>query len=126
MNAQEIFLSANALCLTFIGLAYLASPNFLLKFYKLEAKSAGMDNMLSSAYGGLSIGLAALLGLGAYDPARTADALIFTGLIMSGFALGRISSLIRRGSPGALINGLLAFEIVDTGLAVALYFQAFA
>lgn len=115
-----LFLGANALTIGLIGLGYLWSPNRLLARYELETGGPAMDNMLRSAYGGLFVGMAAILALGALVPSRTRDALWFTLLFMGGFAVGRIVSLVRVGSPGRNVNALLGYEVVSTAIASGL------
>ena len=119
----ELFLGANALAIGLIGLGYLWNPNRLLARSELETGSAAMDSMLRSAYGGLFVGMAAIFALGALVPSRTSDALLFTLLFMGGFALGRVVSLVRVGSPGRAVNALLGYEVVATVVAAGLYTQ---
>ncbi len=84
---------------------------------------AGLVNMLRGSYGGLFAGMAAIFACGALMPERTADVLLFTLLFMGGIAGGRIVSILRRGSPGLAINGLLGYELVAAAIAAGLYAQ---
>ena len=118
-----LFLGANALAIGLIGLGYLWSPNRLLARYALETGTPAMDSMLRSAYGGVFLGMAAIFALGALVPSRTGDGLLFTLLFMGGFALGRIVSLVRVGSPGRAVNALLGYEVVASAVAAGLYLQ---
>lgn len=121
MMFARAFLGFNAVAVGLIGLGYLYDPNVLLARYKLEAGSVGMDNMLRSAYGGLFVAMAVILACGALIPGRTSDALLFTILFMGGFSLGRIASIVRLGSPGRAVNGLLYYELTALVLAVVLH-----
>ena len=121
MTVAEVFLGVNALGVGGVGVSYLYDPNLLLARYGLEAKSASMDNMLRGAYGGLFVGMAAIFACGALVPTRTADALLFTVLFMGGFLVGRVVSVARVGAPSRGIYGLLAYEVVTSLAAGALY-----
>lgn len=121
MTMATVFLGFNAVAIGLIGLGYLYNPNLLLARYGLETGSAAMDNMLRGAYGGLFVGVAAAFAYGAFVPARTTDALLLTLLFMGGFALGRGVSIVRVGSPGRLVSGLLGYEIITSILSAILY-----
>lgn len=120
----RIYLALNAVMIGLIGLAYLYDPNLLLANYGLETGTAAMDNMLRAAYGGLSIGVAALMAIGFLRPQRRSDALAFTALYMGTLALGRAASLMGAGMPGPSVMMLFYYEIAAAVIGVALYRHA--
>lgn len=119
----QIFLLLNAVAIGLIGLGYLYDPNLLLARYGLETGGIGMDNMLRAAYGGVSIGLAALFLTGVLRPARRRDALGLVTVIMGSFAVGRVASLLMAGSPPSSIMGLFYYECAATLIGLFLYWR---
>ncbi len=119
-----VYLVFNAIGIGLIGLLYLYDPNLLLARYDLQAGSAGMDNMLRSAYGGVFVGAAVIFLIGALQPARRRDAVGFTAIFMTGAAIGRLMSIAAVGSPPATILPLLGFECAAAVIGFALYFRA--
>ncbi|MCR9194738.1 MAG: DUF4345 domain-containing protein [Hyphomonas sp.] len=119
----RFFLGLMALSIGSIGLLYLCDPNLLLARYDLMAGSAGMDNMLRSAYGGLFLTCSLVFLLGVFSEARRRDALAFVAIFMTGAAIGRIASILAVGSPPSTIMPLLYFEIAATAIALVLYFR---
>lgn len=119
----RFFLGLMALSIGSIGLLYLYDPNLLLARYDLMAGSAGMDNMLRSAYGGLFLTCSLVFLLGVFSEARRRDALAFVAIFMTGAAIGRIASILAVGSPPSTIMPLLYFEIAATAIALVLYFR---
>lgn len=120
----RLYLAFNAIGIGLIGLAYLYDPNMLLALYGLEAGSAGMDNMLRAAYGGVFAASALVFSIGIFQPARRRDAVGFTVLFMTGAAIGRLASIIAAGAPPAMILSLLAFECVSAAIGFALYVRS--
>lgn len=116
----RLFLAFNAIAIGSIGLLYMIDPNILLGRYDLQAGSAGMDNMLRSAYGGVFLISAAVFALGVFQPNRRRDALAFLALFMAGAAIGRGVSVIAAGPPPDAILPLLYFEVVVCALALVL------
>ncbi|MEM9670213.1 MAG: DUF4345 domain-containing protein [Pseudomonadota bacterium] len=117
---SRVFLGFSALAIGMIGLLYLYDPNLLLARYGLEAGSAGMDNMLRSAYGGIFVGAALLFALGALKQTRQRDSMIFLAIFMSGAAIGRIASILSVGSPPETILPLLYYECATVVIALVL------
>lgn len=120
---SRLFLGFIALSIGSIGILYLYDPNLLLARYDLATGSAGMDNMLRSAYGGLFLTCSMVFLLGVFVEARRRDSLAFVAIFMTGAAIGRIASILAVGSPPATIMPLLYFEIAATLIAFALYFR---
>ncbi|UTW55421.1 DUF4345 domain-containing protein [Kordiimonas sp. SCSIO 12610] len=108
----SVVLIINSVVMGLIGLAYLYDPDLLLGNYGLTASDPSMDNMLRASYGGVSLVLAALWGWGGVKAHRRLDMLALLSLVMGGFALGRIASLIQAGPPQETIYSLLGYEIV--------------
>ena len=121
---SRIFLGLNAIAIGSIGVLYLIDPNLLLARYDLEAGSAGMDNMLRSAYGGVFLISAGVFLLGVFSQHRRRDSLAFVALFMTGAALGRLASLLGVGMPPASIMPLLYYECLVAALAIGLYLRS--
>lgn len=117
----RLYLAFNAIGIGLIGLLYLYDPNMLLARYGLETGSAGMDNMLRAAYGGVFAAAAFVFSIGIFQPARRRDAVGFTALFMTGAAIGRIASIAAVGMPPATIMPLLGFECVSALIGIVLY-----
>lgn len=117
----RIFLGLIAFSIGMVGVLYLYDPNLLLARYNLATGSAGMDNMLRSAYGGLFLTSSMIFGLGVFVEGRRRDALAFVTIFMTGAALGRMASILAVGPPPSAIMPLLYFEIAATLIAVTLY-----
>ncbi|MEL6829362.1 MAG: DUF4345 family protein [Pseudomonadota bacterium] len=77
---SRLLLAFNVLVIGLIGLLYLCEPNLLLARYGLETETAGMDNMLRSAYGGIFLVSALIFATEIVLQARRRDALAFLTL----------------------------------------------
>ncbi len=118
---SRIYLLFNAVGIGAIGLLYLYDPNLLLARYSLETGSAGMDNMVRSAYGGVYLACAFVFLLGALQIKRRRDAVGFSALFMTGAAIGRVASIGAAGAPPATIMPLLYFEIGAALIGIILF-----
>lgn len=119
----RIFLGFNAIVIGLIGLAYLYDPNLLLARYGLETGGAAMDNMLRAVYGGLFVGIAALLALGVVKADRLRDMLGLATIFFASQAIGRIASVALAGSPASTVLGLLYYELAATAIGLLLFLK---
>ena len=98
--------------LALIGIAYCLDPNLLLSRYEISVAGVSEDNMYRGAYGGLFITLGMAIGYGFFSAQFRQTATLIALVFMSGFAIGRVASIVSLGTPHEQIVGLLVFEIV--------------
>lgn len=120
MNLKLVVLISASLGLGVIGVGYLVSPQTMYGLYGIDLDSVNEANMVRGAYGGLFLGFAVLLFLGARRADLATPALVALLTFMAGFALGRIVSVVVDGMPSPLILLLIAFEVVYCALAASL------
>ena len=117
MKLKAIALLSASLGIGVIGLGYLFSPQMMYGLYGIGLETVNEANMVRSAYGGLFLGFAVLFFLGARRDQLATPALVALLTFMSGFALGRIVSVLVDGVPAPLILLLIVFEITYAALA---------
>ncbi len=104
--------------LTFLGLGvvFLSNPTLLSKVdIELNTPTALAD--VRADYGGCIFGLGCFLGWCAIRESRIRTGLLCTGLVFTGYALGRLVSLMIDGQPKNVIFYLLAIEAAGALLA---------
>jgi hypothetical protein len=69
--------------------------------------------------GGAFVGIAALFLLGLFREHLRAFSLLSVAVLFSGFAFGRLVSIVLDGVPAGMFLGILAFELIFAGLALA-------
>ena len=111
MNFKKLLLISASLGIGSIGIGYLISPVFMYGFYDIEILSTNEFNMVRGAYGGLFLSFSVLFFIGAFNEKISTLSLVSLFVFMSGFALGRITSIVIDGAPGIFITGLLLCEI---------------
>ncbi len=115
-SAHRYLLLILGLSLAVIGLAYCIDPNLLLARYELAAESSSEDNMYRGAYGGLFLTLGTAIAFGFLSASFRQPATLIALLFMSGFALGRIASIIAVGMPHGQIMNLLVVELLSSAM----------
>jgi hypothetical protein len=114
-RAARWVLAASALPFGGIGAAFLGWPHEMARHLELEITGATGTTDLRAVYGGLQIGIAVLLLLGAARSALTRCALATAVAGFAGLAAARVAGLAVDGGEQALNHLLLAGELV--GLA---------
>lgn len=120
MNLKNTVLLTASCGIGGIGLAYLIAPQFMYGLYGVGIESVNASNMVRGAYGGLFVAFSGLFALGVVRPGLANPALVGLLTFMSGFALGRLVSIVVDGLPSLLVLGLLALELCYSLLAAAL------
>ena len=111
MNFKKILLISASLGIGVIGVGYLISPELMYGLYDIEINSINEFNMVRAAYGGLFLSFSVIFFIGAINEKISLLSLVSLFAFMSGFALGRITSIIIDGAPSILIFGLLLCEL---------------
>ena len=120
-TAIEIaLLLLSGLALVAVGLTGLVSPDSLFDPLGVALTSVAGRNEVRAAYGGMHLGLGALLLSSAWRPAQRRAGLWLVAAFMGGLALGRFSSLLLDGAPGAFVVRLWIPEALAGIAAVVL------
>lgn len=100
------------------GFLYLVMPQMMLDAASIQLVSVNDHHLVRAAYGGGFLGIAALFGMGAVYPAYERASLMAIAFLLSGFAIGRLYSLVFDGAPAVLFVGVLFAEVLFAALAV--------
>lgn len=103
-----------------IGVAGLVAPAWLMGFVGIEPTGPSALNEIRAAYGGQLLGLAVVMGLGAWHAERRRWALGLFVLAVSGMVLARAVSVAIDGTPNAVAWGLGALELAGAVSGAAL------
>ena len=101
-----------------VGALHLLAPRMMMEAPGIALTSANHLHVIRAAYGGAYLGIGALFLLGVAAPSQQTASLRAVALIFSGFAFGRLVSIVADGVPVPLYLGVLAFEIVFAALAM--------
>lgn len=113
---NRILLSVSGVILLLVGAATLLQPH---AFFATEGIVLGNDPGLLSeirAPGGLLIGCAVLILLGAFQQVITQTPLMLAALVYGSFGLSRLLSTVLDGVPSSSLMGATAVELVIGGL----------
>jgi hypothetical protein len=99
------------------GLAFLVAPE-LLRFVDLAPGTAAARSDVRAVYGGLELGVAALLGACAHRPEWLRFGLVAQALAFGGLVLGRLVSLALDGAPTPIAVALGLAEALGAILAL--------
>lgn len=113
-------LCLSGLALLAVGLTGLVSPESLFDPLGVALTSVAGRNEVRAAYGGMHLGVGALLLWAAWCPAQRRAGLWLVAAFMGGLALGRFSSLLFDGAPGAFVVRLWLPEALAGIAAVVL------
>ncbi len=111
MKFNKVLLISASLGIGVVGLGYLISPQFMYGLYNIDITSTNQFNMVRGAYSGLFLSFSLLFFVGAINEKIEFPAMVSLFVFMSGFAIGRITSVVLEGMPGFRIIGLLLFEL---------------
>ena len=115
--AKFTLFGAGAMMLV-IGALNLLAPQMMMDAPQIKLTSTNHFHVIRAAYGGAYLGIAALFLLGLFRAEHLRTSLLSVALLFSGFAFGRIVSIVADGLPVALYLAVLAFEITFATLAV--------
>jgi hypothetical protein len=101
-----------------VGALHLLAPQMMMSEPGIALTSPNHFHVIRAAYGGAYLGMSALFLLGALRPQFRRGSLLAVAILFSGFALGRLVSLLLDGRPVALYLGVLAAEVTFGVLAV--------
>lgn len=102
-----------------IGLALVIAPEGILKNVDVQFETPTARSDIRADYGGCVLGITCFLAICGMT-GRVKSGLLCVGLILLGYASGRLYSLAVDGTPKSIIYYLLAFELVTGTLAVYL------
>lgn len=113
------FTTLGAAIMMFIpGVLYLFSPQLMLNAPEIKLATANEFHVFRAAYGGGFLGMAALFGVGVWSSRAQYTSLLAIALILPGFILGRVYSILIDGWPTPLFVGVLFAELFFSVLAV--------
>lgn len=103
------------------GILYRVAPQFMLDVPAIRLQSVNDHHLVRAAYGGGFRGIASPFALGAFRPKFEESSLLAVVLLLFGFAIGRIYSIVVDGVPHVFFLGVLAAELsFATSAALAL------
>jgi hypothetical protein len=100
-----------------VGGLHLVAPQMMMTEPGIALTSTNHFHVIRAAYGGAYLGMAALFLLGAICAAYQSTSLLAVAILFSGFALGRLVSIVVDGMPVPLYLGVMAAEIFFASLA---------
>lgn len=101
-----------------VGALHLFAPQMMMKEPGIDLTTINHLHIIRAAYGGAYLGIATLFLLGAINPGFSRFSLLAIAILFSGFALGRVFSIVVDGLPAPLYLGVLFAEVLFTVLAV--------
>jgi hypothetical protein len=117
MRLARVSLWLAAIAFAGAGIAFLAAPS-LLHLVDIAPGTATARSDARAMFGGLELGIAALLGLCARRPETLHIGLVAQALAFGGLVLGRLVSLAADGVPARITFGLWAAESLGAALAI--------
>jgi hypothetical protein len=115
----KLTLFGAGLMMLVVGALHLVAPQMMMATPGVELPTVNHRHVIRAAYGGAYLGIAALFLVGVLRPAYERTSLLAVAFLFSGFAFGRLFSIAADGLPVPLYLGVMAFEMVFAGLAVA-------
>lgn len=94
-----------------VGLLHLLAPQMMMREPAIELSTVNHLHVVRAAYGGAYLGIAGLFLAGALRRIDSRAALTAVLMIFTGFALGRVFSLLLDGWPVPLYLGVLGAEV---------------
>ena len=111
-------LAVAGLMMVVIGVLHLFAPQMMMATPGIELTSTNHFHVVRAAYGGAYIGIGVLFLAGLLRESLRRSSLLAVAVIFSGFALGRLVSIVLDGTPVALYLAVLAFELACAVLAL--------
>ncbi|MCB0264622.1 MAG: DUF4345 domain-containing protein [Calditrichaeota bacterium] len=115
---EKLALYGAGLMMLVVGALHLFALQMMMKEPGIELTTINHLHIIRAAYCGAYLGIATLFLLGAIKPGFSRFSLVAIALLFSGFALGRIFSIVVDGLPAPLYSGVLSAEVFFTVLAV--------
>ncbi|MBC7541553.1 MAG: DUF4345 family protein [Candidatus Sericytochromatia bacterium] len=116
MIAARLLLMLNSLVFGVFGLLFLIWPAGMAATVGLAAANPTGIIDIRATYGGLELGISALLGYCAISIGGTAFGLLAATCAFTGFAGGRLIGIIANGGAVGLIWGILACDVLLVAL----------
>jgi hypothetical protein len=118
MIYARIVLALSAIMYAGFGTAYLARPKAMAKLTHFELPTPTAVTEIRAFYGGMELGLAALLVVCAIRPAWAGAGLLALALLSGGAAVARLVGFAADGSATPLLWKVLAAEVLVAVLGV--------
>ncbi len=109
--AARVILWICAVTFVGLGIALLLRPAEILAAVELTFETPTAFADVRADYGGCILGIGCFLVWCALQPARIRTGLLCTGLVMSGYVIGRVYSLFVDGMPKPIIFILITVEL---------------
>lgn len=116
----SIYLLLNGLLFLGLGVAYLLMPVRMAAKTDFVLSSDVAVIELRAIYGGMEVAVGALLVFCALRNGWMTSGLVFTAIVYGGFVAGRVIGMIAADNPGGMTWKLLAFEVTDLLIGLAL------
>lgn len=120
MTIEQVVLGTTALVFLGVAVTGLFTPRRIIEPLGGAITTPSMANEMRANYGGMHLGIATLMALGAARPAYQTPALLLLLTFTAGLCLGRAVSWVLDGAPNRYIRIFFALEVVGVGVAVAL------
>ncbi len=115
--AQTVLIVGGGVVL-FVGVLFLFSPEAALAPVGIRLNGPSAFNEVRGSFGGMHVGVGALILAGAFVPSARRWALWLLVAFMAGLAAGRVVSIRLDGVPGARVQIYLLVEVVLSGLGM--------
>jgi hypothetical protein len=116
---EKVTLFGAGAMMLIVGALHLIAPQMMMSAPAIDLTSINHYHVIRAAYGGAYLGIAALFLFGFARQELRTSSLLAVATLFSGFAFGRIISILADGVPVDLYLGVLAFEVTFAGLALA-------
>jgi hypothetical protein len=100
-----------------VGTLHLVAPQMMMEAPAIQLTTVNHRHLIRAALGGAFIGIATLFLLGLLRASMRTFALISIAVLFSGFAFGRLVSIVLDGMPAGMFLAILTFELIFAGLA---------
>lgn len=100
-----------------VGTLHLVAPQMMMEAPAIQLTTVNHRHLIRAALGGAFIGIATLFLLGLLRASMRTFALISIAVLFSGFAFGRLVSIVLDGMPAGMFLAILAFELIFAGFA---------
>lgn len=117
---QGVFAAVVGISMLSLGLAGLASPDAIAGLIEMHPRSNSAYSEIRGMYGGIHAALGLFILGSVQRPAWRLSALYIIALMSFGYCLGRLTSLLLDGPPGATVIAAATLEL--TLGVIALYF----
>ncbi len=120
MSVETVVLFAAALVFLGVAVQGLFLPGRILEPLGQKIGTPSVANEIRANYGGMHLGIAALMAIGATKPPLAGPALALLFAFCAGLCLGRAVSWLADGAPNRFLRLFFALEAVGAAAALAL------